>query len=139
MDRHRIIMHFSTPPSLEDLEAIAVAQFENLPDQLLPHCENLTLVIEDLPDSTIEAEMELDDSYELVALFRAGSHVAPGVQRKVANDDDALLLFRLPLLDIWCETGEDLHALVRQVIVEELARHFEFSDDDIDEMTRLTG
>ena len=36
---------------------------------------------------------------------------------------------------MWCETQEDLQSLIRQVMIEELGRHFEFSDEDIEDMT----
>ena len=78
--------------------------------------------------------MDLETPYELLALFRSGKEIAPGVQKKVANEDDVLLLFRRPILDLWCETGDDLTSLVREVVIEEIARGLEFSEDDIKEM-----
>ena len=68
-------------------------------------------------------------------LFRSGSQLSPGVKSKVANDDDVLVLFRRPLLDMWCETGDDLNTLVRQIMIEELASNFEFTEDDIAALT----
>jgi predicted Zn-dependent protease with MMP-like domain len=134
MDRQQIIMNFTIPPAAEDLEAIAKDTLGSLPEELARHCENLGLQIEDFPDEIIEAEMELNDPYELVALFRSGSQLSPGVKSKVANDDDILILYRRPLLDMWCDTGEDLNVLVRQVIIEELGQNFEFTEIEIDEM-----
>jgi predicted Zn-dependent protease with MMP-like domain len=37
-------------------------------------------------------------------------------------------------LDMWCESGEDLAAVLRQVMIEEIGKGFDFSEDDIDEM-----
>ena len=54
-----------------------------------------------------------------------------GVQKKVANDDDTLVLYRRSILDLWCETGDDLSNLVREVMIEEIARANEFSEEDI--------
>jgi predicted Zn-dependent protease with MMP-like domain len=131
---HKIIMNFSVPPSADDLEAIARDTLSNLPEEILELCETLTLQIEDFPDETVEAEMELDDPYELLAIYRSGKQIAPGVQRKVANDDDVLILYRRPILDVWCETGEDLSHVVREVMIEELGNNFEFTEDEIEEM-----
>lgn len=136
MDPQRIIMNFSVPPSAEDLEVIARDALENLPEEILELCEELTIQVEDFPDETVEAEMELDDSYDLLALYRSGKQIAPGVQKKVANDDDVLLLYRRPILDMWCETGEDIAQIVREVMIEELGNNFEFSEDEIEEMAR---
>ena len=81
------------------------------------------------------AELDLDDPFDLLILYKSGKEISPGVVRKTANDDDVLILFRRPILDLWCESGEDLSLLVRTAMVEELGRHFEFSDDDIEEMS----
>lgn len=136
MDRKDIIMSFSVPPSLEDLEAIAQSVFENLPEEILELCEDLALRVEDLADETLEAEFDLEDPFELLCLFRSGSEIAPGVLKKVANDEDILVIFRRPLLDLWCETGEDLNVLMRQVMIEELGQNYDFSEDEIAEMTQ---
>jgi hypothetical protein len=38
---------------------------------------------------------------------------------------------------MWCDTGEDLNVLVRQIIIEELAQNFEFTEAEIREMTSV--
>lgn len=136
MDQQRIIMNFSVPPSADDLEVIAREALDNLPEEILELCEDLAIEVEDFPDETVEAEMELDDPYDLLALYRSGKQISPGVQKKVANDDDVLILYRRPILDMWCETGEDLAHIVREVMIEELGNNFEFSEDEIEEMAR---
>lgn len=95
-------MSFSVPPSLEDLEAIARSVFENLPEEILELCEDMAIRVEDLADETLGSEFELDDPFELLCLFRSGSEISPGVTKKVANDEDTLIIFRRPLLDLWC-------------------------------------
>jgi len=139
MDRQQIIMNFTVPPSAEDIEAIAKEALASLPNELARHCENLAVQVEDFPDETTEAEMELEDSYDLIALFRSGSQISPGVKSKVANDDDILILYRRPLLDMWCETGDDLNQLVRQVMIEEIGQNFEFTDAEIEEMSGMAN
>lgn len=135
MEQHRIIMNFSAPPSTEDVETIAGEILATLPEEILEYCENLAIQVEDFPDEATQAEMELEDPYELVALFRSGKEISRGVQRKVANDDDVLLLYRRPILDLWCETQEDLTNLIREIMIEELGNNFDFSEDEIEEMT----
>lgn len=136
MDQQRIIMNFSVPPSADDLEVMAREALDNLPEEILELCEDLAIEVEDFPDETVESEMELDDPYDLLALYRSGKQISPGVQKKVANDDDVLILYRRPILDMWCETGEDLAHIVREVMIEELGNNFEFSEDEIEEMAR---
>lgn len=129
-------MNFTTPPSAEDLLVIARAVIETLPDELAEDCEDLGVEIEEFPDEALEQELGLENPYDLLAMFRSGKEISPGVQKKIANDDDVLLLFRRPILDLWSETGEDLNALVREVMIEEIARAFEFSDQDIKNMLK---
>lgn len=128
-------MNFTRPPSDEDLEVIAGESLESLPEELLEFCEGIAIAVEELPDEVTAAELELEDVYDLLALYKSGKEISPGVERKSANDDDVLVLYRRPILDMWCEGGEDLGALVRQIMIEELGRHFDFSEDEIEEMT----
>ena len=135
MNQHRIIMNFSAPPSVDDLETMAKEILASLPEEILENCDELAIRIEDFPDDAVQSEMELDDLYDLVALYRNGKEIAPGVQRKIANDDDLLILYRRPILDLWCDTQDDLTGLLREVMIQELASNFEFSEDEIEEMT----
>ncbi len=132
----QIIMNYSVPPGTEEMEAMAGVMLEALPEELLEYCDGLALRVEDFPDEGIVEELDLEDPYDILALYRSGKEIAPGVEKKTANDDDLLLLYRRPLLDMWCESGDDLMALIRQVMIEEIARHFDFSDEDIEEMSR---
>jgi len=131
----QIIMNFSAPPSGDDLLVIANGLLENMPDELVDHIDDLTIQIEEFPDEATESDLDLEDQYELLTLYKAGSELTPGVETKAANDDDVLILFRRPLLDLWCETGEDLAGIIRDAMIEEIANQFEFSDNDIEAMT----
>lgn len=135
MEQHRIIMNFTVPPGTDDIETMAADVLASIPEELEAHCEKLAIKIEEFPDDATQEELELEDPYELIALYRSGKEISRGVQRKVANDDDVLFIFRRPLLDLWSDTQDDLTALLREVIIEELARNFDFSEDEISEMT----
>jgi predicted Zn-dependent protease with MMP-like domain len=134
MERDQIIMSFSVPPSLDDVEVMAKAILATLPEEFSEHIENIAIRVEDFADEAIQQEMDVEDPYELLALYRSGSQIAPGVTKKSANDDDVLIIFRRPLLDAWCEVCDDLSALMRQVMIEELGQNFDFSDEEIEEM-----
>lgn len=136
MNGKRIIMNYTVSPALEDLEVIAGQMLESLPGELLEYCESLAVAVEDFPDEATEEELEIEDPYDLLALYKSGKEILPGVERKIASDDDVIVLYRRPILDMWCESGEDLGALIRQIMIEELGRTFDFSDDEIDEMSK---
>jgi predicted Zn-dependent protease with MMP-like domain len=134
MDRKQIIMNYTMPPSAEDLGVIAGDVLDTLPEELVEFCEGIAIRVEDLPDEVVESELDLEDPFDLFVLYRSGSEISPGVEKKTANDDDVLVIYRRPVLDLWCEGGEDLYGIIRQIMIEELGRHFDFSDDEVDEM-----
>ena len=136
MDPKQIIMNYTSPPSTDDLGVIASETLEALPEELLGFCEGIAISVEEFPGESTEQELDLDDPYELLALYRSGKEISPGVEKKTANDDDILIIYRRAILDMWCETGDDLGVLVRQIIIEELGKHFDFSDEEIDDMAQ---
>lgn len=135
MERNQIIMTYSRPPGADELTVMAGEALLALPQELAEYSETLSIRIEEFADDAVQQEFDLDDPYELLALYRSGSQIAPGVTRKSANDDDVLIIYRRPLLDAWCETNDDLANLLRQVMIEELGQYFDFSDDEIEEMS----
>jgi len=135
MDARKIIMNFTVSPSLEDIEVMAGNALDNMPDELHEYCSEVSIIVEDFADESLESELDLDDPFDLLALFRSGREISPGIEKKSANDDGVLILFRRPILDMWCESGDDINAVLHQVMIEELARNFDFSDDEIEEMS----
>lgn len=134
MSGQQIIMNFARPPSQDDLQVIAAEVLETLPHELLEYVEDLVVEIEEFPDEVTQEQLDADDEFDILCFFKSGKQISPGVERKSSGDDDVLYLFRRPVLDMWCETCDDLFGAVRQVVVEEIARNFEFSDDDIEDM-----
>ena len=81
-------------------------------------------------DETL-ADLELESPFELLGLYRGIS-----LDQKSVNDSptemDMIFLYRRPLLDFWCETGEELGTLVRHVLIHEIGHHFGYSDEDME-------
>ncbi len=127
----RILPHHATPPSLADLETIAAAAFAEVPEELRQYAADVVIRVEDFPDEETEHEMDLESPFDLLGLYRGVA--IPG--KSVADAQtavDMIFLYRRPILDYWCETGEDLTSLVRHVLIHEIGHHFGFSDDDMD-------
>jgi len=119
------------PPSLADLEALANAAYTALPAEFRRHIKNVAIRIEDFPDEETEREMGLESPFDLLGLYRGvslahRSHIDP------APMPDMVFLYRRPILDYWCETGEDLAHVVRHVLIHEIGHHFGFSDEDME-------
>jgi predicted Zn-dependent protease with MMP-like domain len=126
----RVIPYHSTPPSLGDMETIAAAAFADIPMDLRHYAADVVIRIEDFPDEDVEREMELDSPFDLLGLYR-GSAMDIMAFGGVPSSVDMILLYRRPILDYWCETGEDLPSVIRHVLIHEIGHHFGLSDDDM--------
>ena len=126
---------FGAPPSLADIEAIAHEAYGTIPDELVRHVGDVVIHIEEFPDAETEQEMGLGSPFDLLGLYRGVSLGHKSVSH-VSSDLDRIFLYRRPLLDYWCETGEDLAAVVRHVLIHEIGHHFGFSDDDMERLER---
>lgn len=127
---------FSTAPSLDDIELLAAEAYTTIPDQLRRHVGDVLIRVEDFPDAETEEEMELDSPFDLLGLYRGVALTQQSVS-DVRSDIDMIFLYRRPLLDYWCETGEDLAHLVRHVLIHEIGHHFGFSDEDMEALEEL--
>ncbi|MGB0747577.1 MAG: metallopeptidase family protein [Magnetospiraceae bacterium] len=120
-----------TAPTLEDMEALAMAALETIPAVLRQHVTGVVIRIADFPELDIDAEFGLESPFDLLGLYQGVS-----LDQKTMGDPspevDMVFLYRRPILDYWCETGEDLAAIVRHVLIHEIGHHFGFSDDDMD-------
>jgi len=122
---------FTVAPSLEDLEAIAEAAYASIPRSLTRHVDNVVVRVVDFPDDETMDEMGCETEFDLLGLYRGVDLSRKSVSHVVTNVD-MIFLYRRPLLDYWCETGEDLTLLVRHVLIHEIGHHFGLSDDDME-------
>ncbi|MES2729851.1 MAG: metallopeptidase family protein [Pseudomonadota bacterium] len=118
-------MNFNRPPNADDLLQLSLMHLATLPPHLAVRCADLSIQIEEFPDDSVEADLGLEDSYELLCLYKSARDVAPGVQRKNAHGDDVLMLYRRPILDMWAETGDDLNTLLNHIMVNEISAQFD--------------
>jgi predicted Zn-dependent protease with MMP-like domain len=126
----RVLPHFSTPPSLGDLETLAAAAFADIPDELRLCAAEVIIRVEDFPDEEVERDMELESPFDLLGLYR-GSGGELASFSAVPHQVDMVFLYRRPILDYWCETGEDLSDVIRHVLIHEIGHHFGMSDEDM--------
>jgi len=124
------------PPSAADIEALGQRALATIPEELRRHVDEVVIRVEEFPDEETEEEMDLESPFDLLGLYRG---VALPQQSVMAprNDIDMIFLYRRPLLDYWCETAEDLFAVVRHVLIHEIGHHFGFSDDDMERIENL--
>jgi predicted Zn-dependent protease with MMP-like domain len=121
------------PPSMAEIEALAHEAMASIPAELSKHLGPVVLRVEEFPDAETEAEMELESPFDLLGLYR-GTALPHKSVMSTAAAIDMIFLYRRPILDYWCETGEELSHIVRHVMVHEIGHHFGFSDDDMDRL-----
>jgi predicted Zn-dependent protease with MMP-like domain len=119
------------PPSLSDIEAIAVEELARIPEELRRHLGTVVVRVEEFPDEETEEEMDLESPFDLLGLYRGVSLPRQSVL-DVRTSPDMIFLYRRPVLDYWCEEGQDLRAVVRHVLIHEIGHHFGFSDEDME-------
>jgi predicted Zn-dependent protease with MMP-like domain len=119
------------PPSLAEIEKLAEAAVGTIPQELKRHLGRVVIRVEEFPDEETEAAMDLDSPFDILGLYRgvALPHKSVSDPRP---DLDMIFLYRRPILDYWCESGEDLACLVRHVLIHEIGHHFGFSDEDME-------
>jgi len=118
-------------PSLGDIEAMALAARDGLPEPFMSAAREVALRVEDFASDEMLAELGITDPFELTGLYEG----TPLTEKSVMDSPqqpDAIWLFRAAILDEWAARGDvTLGALVAHVYVHELAHHMGWSDDDI--------
>jgi predicted Zn-dependent protease with MMP-like domain len=126
------------PPSLAELERLAEAALKIIPEELRRHVRDVVIRVEEFPDEETEREMELDSPFDLMGLYRGIGLTHKSVS-DIRHEPDMIFLYRRPLLDYWCETGEDFAHVVRHVLIHEIGHHFGFSDEDMEAIEARLG
>jgi predicted Zn-dependent protease with MMP-like domain len=118
------------PPSADDIEALARAAVERLPDTFRRFLDGVRLEVQDFPDDEVMRDMGLDSPFDILGLYQ-GHSIAKSVDLS-GNLPDTVFLYRRPILDEWADGGDSLEALVAHVLVHEVGHHFGLSDEDMD-------
>ena len=121
---------FGTPPSADEIEAIARANLERLPEPFAESLGDIVLLVHDFADDSTLSAMGIANPFELSGLYEG----IPLTQRSVEHSGtlpERIFLYRRPILDEWAEGEETLEHLVAHVLIHEVGHHFGLSDDDI--------
>ncbi len=129
--RRAMRSRIAAPPTAAEIAEIARAALAEIPDELRRHVGGVAILIEEFPDPDTEEAMGLESPFDLLGLYQGVSLDRKSVS-DAPDDLDRIFLYRRPLLDYWCETGESLEAIVRNTLIHEIGHHFGFSDDDME-------
>jgi predicted Zn-dependent protease with MMP-like domain len=119
------------PPSLADIDEMARTALASLPEPMLQMTKGVVVQVTDFPDDDVCEEMELESPFDIMGLYSGVSLLEKQMEAS-GTLPDMVFLYRRPILDYWCETGEDLNHVVRHVLIHEIGHHFGFSDDDME-------
>ncbi|MGE5271251.1 MAG: metallopeptidase family protein [Thiohalocapsa sp.] len=123
------------PPSLGDIEALAAAAFAELPAPFKAPLGPVVIRVEEFADAETEAAMGLEDPLDLLGLYRGVALPLKSVSDPLPRTD-MIFLYRRPILDYWCDSGENLADIVRHVLIHEIGHHFGFSDADMERIEK---
>ena len=126
---------FNAAPTIDEIATIAETALADIPDAFRRYLGTVEIRVEEFPDEETGREMHLESPFDLMGLYR-GVSLAEKSFHDSMSQADQVFLYRRPLLDYWCETGEDLTHLVRHVLIHEIGHHFGLSDYD---MARIEG
>ena len=121
---------FGTPPSADEMEAMARRALDSLPEPFASHLRDVVLLIEDFADERTLAAMGIEEPFDLTGIYEG----IPITERSVEHSGtmpDRIRLFRRPILDEWAEGRHALEHLVAHVLVHEVGHHFGLSDEDM--------
>lgn len=118
-------------PSLADVQRLAEREIQRIPRHLRAAAGNVAVHVVDFPDEETMTEMALESEFDLLGLY-VGVALTERSVTHPRSEPDMVYLYRRPILDYWCETGDTLAAVVRHVLVHEIGHHFGYSDDEMD-------
>ena len=119
---------FGKSPSAVDIEAIARASLDRLPEPFASHLRHVVLTVDELADDQTLKMMGIEDPFELTGLY----HGLPVGEKSVDHSGtlpDRIFLYRRAILDEWASEGETLEHLVHHILVHEVGHHFGLSDE----------
>jgi predicted Zn-dependent protease with MMP-like domain len=121
------------PPSADDIERIGRQVLDELPELFRRHVRDVVIAVQDFADEAVLKDLEIESPYDLLGLYH-GVPVGHDSSLAQRDDVDMIFLYRRPLLEYWCETGDPLAAIVHNTLIHEIGHHFGFSDDDMEEI-----
>ena len=119
---------FHQPPTADEIEAIARAALTSLPEPFAVHLSAVVLLIEELADDALLAELGIEHPLDLTGVYE-GIPIGDKSVDAPSALPDRIRLFRRAILDEWVEEDEPFEHLVRHILIHEVGHHFGLSDE----------
>jgi predicted Zn-dependent protease with MMP-like domain len=121
---------FRQPPTADEMERMAQAVIEALPEDFREPLRSVVVRIEEFATREQLDSVDIRSKWNLTGLYEG----RPLDEQSIWDPGDlppVISLFRQPLVREWRETGVDFGDLVRHVVIHEAGHHFGFSDEEM--------
>jgi predicted Zn-dependent protease with MMP-like domain len=114
--------------SREEFDSYVQKAIDDIDPQFRVHLEEVPVIVEDLPDNVVRADIKLHDPKTLLGIFRG----LPLKKRSVhsAGYTNQIILYRQNILAC-CRTRRQLIRRIRKTIIHELGHHLGFSEQQL--------
>ena len=123
-------------PTLEEIKSIALEAYAHFPEEIREVASDIVIDVADFPSDNIIDDLGLETPFDILSLFEG---TGPAELWTPGNKEgpNRVTLYRRALLDYWCDNEEPLGAIIAQVLLHEIAPHYGFDDEDIDDMEEI--
>ena len=121
---------FGSPPSAQEIEAIARRVLGALPEPFSQSLGDVVLLVEEFADNETLEAIDIEDPFDLSGIYEG----VPLTERSVEQSGtlpERIRLFRRPIIDEWAGGEDTLEHLVAHILIHEVGHHFGFSDEDM--------
>jgi len=128
----------ATAPTLADIEVLAAAAWERLPQEFRAKAADVLIRVEDYATDEVLDSLGIQSPFDLLGLYHGVSLDHRSVM-DLPRQPDMVFLYRRAILEEWAEGEETLGRLVAHILVHEIGHHLGFSDDDMKRIEAEAG
>lgn len=118
-------------PTLADIEVLAAAAWERLPQEFRAKAADVLIRVEDFATDEVLDSLGIESPFDLLGLYHGVSLDQKSVM-DLQRQPDMVFVYRRAILEEWADGEETLGRLVAHILVHEIGHHFGFSDDDME-------
>jgi predicted Zn-dependent protease with MMP-like domain len=111
----------------EQFEELVAQVVNDLPEFFQDRLDNVDVIVEEFPDRHTMRLARVHSPYDLLGFY----HGVPLTERTTNYGlvaPDKISIYRRPI-EIQCRSDEELRAMIRRVVLHEIAHHFGISDN----------
>lgn len=107
---------------------------DELPEEFREKMKNVEVIVDDFADSETLDSLGMESPWELLGLY-VGVPLPQQSVFAVTLLPERIYIYRLPILRAAGYQGDQVAAVIRDVVIHEIGHHFGFDDEELDRMT----